>query len=150
MLDCFKNANNTFQNVMAKAIQKNNATIAKIEEKNNVFEGARDTIAQLLDKAWDVADAFAYEADDNHFSYHNQGIATANQLYVTLAYGSYKVELTFELDVGKNDIGVFMRVSDEDDGAIFEGDWFLDSGPEFETFLWDGFDALAGVLNEEM
>ena len=45
-----------------------------------------------------------------------------------------------------------MRVFDKDDGAIFEDDWSMESEDtqDFESFLLDGFDALAGVLNEEI
>lgn len=143
MLDCFKQTNTIFQNQFAKAIKKNNEKIAYIERRNNILEDARDRFAMLLDKAWDVADGFAYEATDNYFNEPGQG--------VILEYGSYSVSLSFDLrDDG--DIVVSMRVFDRDDGAIFEDDWGLEAEDiqDFESFLLDGFDALAGVLNEEM
>lgn len=143
MLDCFKKTNTIFQNMFTKAIKKNNDTIASLERRNNVLEDARESFAMLLDKAWDVADAFAYEADDNYFNEPGQG--------VILEYGSYSVSISFDLQ-DDGDIIVSMRVFDRDDGAIFEEDWRLEdeAGPDFESFLLDGFDALAGILNEEM
>lgn len=143
MLDCFKKTNTIFQNQFTRAIKKNNDKIAYIERRNDILEEARDRFAMLLDKAWDVADAFAYEADDNYFNEPGQG--------VILEYGPYSVSLSFDLrDDG--DIIVSMRVFDRDDGAIFEDDWSLESEDtqDFESFLLDGFNALAGVINEEM
>ena len=143
MLDCFKKTNTIFQNQFAKAIKKNNDKIAFIERRNDILEEARDRFAMLLDKAWDVADGFAFEADSNYFNEPIQG--------VTLEYGSYKVDISFDLrDDG--DIEVSMGVYDGDDGAIFEDDWSMEAEDtqDFESFLLDGFNALAGVLNEEM
>ena len=143
MLDCFKKTNTIFQNQFERAIKKNNEKIAYIERRNDILEEAQDSFAMLLDKAWDVADAFAYEATDNYFNEPGQG--------VILEYGQYSVSLSFDLrDDG--DVVVSMRVFDRDDGAIFEEDWSMEdeAGPDFESFLLDGFDALAGVLNEEM
>ena len=143
MLDCFKKTNFIFQNQFARAIKKNNEKIAYIERRNDILEEARDRFAMLLDKAWDVADEFAYEATDNYFNEPGQG--------VILEYGSYSVSLSFDLrDDG--DVIVSMRVFDKDDGAIFEDDWSMEAEDtqDFESFLLDGFDALAGVLNEEM
>ena len=143
MLNCFKQTNTIFQNQFAKAIKKNNDTIASLERRNNTLKDAQDLFAMLLDKAEEVADSFAFEADDNYFNEPGQG--------VILEYGPYSVSLSFDLrDDG--DVIVSMRVFDRDDGAIFEEDWSLEdeAGPDFESFLLDGFNALAGVLNEEM
>ena len=143
MLNCFKQTNTIFQNQFAKAIKKNNEKISYIERRNDILEEARDRFAMLLDKAWDVADGFAFEPDDNYFNEPGQG--------VILEYGPYSVSLSFDLrDDG--DVIVSMRVFDRDDCAIFEEDWRLEdeAGPDFESFLLDGFDVLAGVLNEEM
>ena len=143
MLDCFKKTNTIFQNQFAKAIKKNNDAITALKLRNRDLEDAGGAFAMLLDKAWDVADSFAYEPDSNYFNEPIQG--------VTLEYGSYKVDLSFDLK-DDGDVEVSMRVSDSDDGAIFEDDWSIqsDDDQDFESFLLDGFDTLAGVLNEEM
>ncbi len=143
MLNCFKQTNTIFQNMFNKAIKKNNDKIAYIERRNDILEEARDRFAMLLDKAWDVADGFAFEPDDNYFNEPDLG--------VILEYGPYSVSLSFDLrDDGA--VVVSMRVFDKDDGAIFEDDWDSedDDDQDFESFLLDGFNALAEVLNEEM